>query len=174
LLDGLNELGCFADEERAAIRRTLNQFPACVVHISCRTNDFDVQSERSAHKGALPNAQLSMVAPIARRLTVAVVASPVVEVDAQETGAPPLGAEEFVYADPVRQAEVDAQLFAALRPACCGKRSTTPRTPSFWPVTRPTPWRARWKARFWQRPTRRRMGVARGLSAPRAAPAPVQ
>lgn len=66
LLDGLNELRRDAvPAGRTALRGLLADFPAHIVHLTCRTADFDASAETDPATQLLPGAQLWTVQPLA-------------------------------------------------------------------------------------------------------------
>jgi formylglycine-generating enzyme required for sulfatase activity len=65
LLDGLNELArARVEDGRTAIRKHLRNYRTHVVHLTCRTADFDAEQEAHPEKQVLPEASLWTVQPL--------------------------------------------------------------------------------------------------------------
>lgn len=59
LLDGLNELErAHMGDGRKAVRLHLDDYPTHVVHLTCRTADFDAEAEANPEMSVLPDAQV--------------------------------------------------------------------------------------------------------------------
>ena len=65
LLDGLNELArARVEDGRTAIRKHLRNYRTHVIHLTCRTADFDAEQEAHPEKQVLPQADLWTVQPL--------------------------------------------------------------------------------------------------------------
>ena len=65
LLDGLNELRrAYVEDGRKAIRSHLRNYRSHVVHLTCRTADFDAEQEAHPEFQVLPDASLWTVQPL--------------------------------------------------------------------------------------------------------------
>ena len=65
LLDGLNEIKrAYTEEGRRAIRKHLRDYRTHVVHLTCRTADFDAEQEAHPELQVLPDASLWTVQPL--------------------------------------------------------------------------------------------------------------